>query len=110
MELRDRCLQIGRWEEESLPFQSLNLATVELKAGMLSSVSCQMRLRRPNHFPPLLASHGSATILTSKRKLQEVGLECTLSSCDHCLSKGNGHCPSVHNLYEVTGSQGFDSA
>lgn len=77
MELRDRCLQIGRWEEESLPFQSLNLATVELKAGMLSSVSCQMRLRRPCHFPPLLASHVPArpTILTSKRKLQEVSLE-----------------------------------
>jgi len=75
-------LQIGRWEEESVPSQSHNLATVELKAGMLSAVSCQMCLRGQYYFPPLLASHGPArpTILTSRKKLWEVSLERTLTS------------------------------
>lgn len=108
---RQTCLQIGMWEEKSLPSQNLSLTTVELKAGILSAVSCQMCLRRHCHFPPLASLRlARQTILTSKRKLQEVSVEWTLALYDHWLSKGNGRCPSVHNLYESSGNQGFDFA
>lgn len=45
-----------------------------------------------------------------KKMHQGVSLEGILTAYDYWLSKGNGLCPSVHNVYEMSENQGFDSA